>query len=89
MQSGLKKTKYWVVEFQFDSSLKKDVLMGWNSSKNTNKQIKLLFSNLEDAKSWCLRNNFSYDVEDQSLKVIKPKNYSSNFSNTRRTSWTH
>ena len=89
MQSGLKKTKSWVVEFQFDSSLKKDVLMGWNSSKNTNKQIKLLFSNLEDAESWCLRNNFSYDVEDQSLKAIKPKNYSSNFSNTRRTSWTH
>jgi len=89
MQSGLKKTKSWVVEFQFDSSLKKDVLMGWNSSKNTNKQIKLLFSNLEDAKSWCLRNNFSYVVEDQSLKAITPKNYSSNFSNTRRTSWTH
>ena len=89
MQSGLKKTKSWVVEFQFDSSLKKDVLMGWSSSKNTNKQIKLLFSNLEDAKFWCLRNNFSYVVEDQSLKAIKPKNYSSNFSNTRRTSWTH
>ena len=89
MQSGLKKTKSWVVEFQFDPSLKKDVLMGWSSSKNTNKQIKLLFSNLEDAKSWCLRNNFSYVVEDQSLKAITPKNYSSNFSNTRRTSWTH
>jgi len=36
MQSGLKKTKFWIVEFQFDSSLKKDVLMGWNSSENTN-----------------------------------------------------
>ena len=32
MQSGLKKTKDWIVEFEFDSTLKKDVLMGWNSS---------------------------------------------------------
>ena len=34
MQSGLKKTKMWIIEFEFDSSLQKDVFMGWNSSKN-------------------------------------------------------
>ncbi|MGB2403509.1 MAG: NADH dehydrogenase ubiquinone Fe-S protein 4, partial [Akkermansiaceae bacterium] len=39
MQSGYKKTKSWIVEFSFDSSLDKDVLMGWNSSSNTNKQV--------------------------------------------------
>jgi len=89
MQSGLKKTKSWIVEFQFDSTLKKDVLMGWNSSNNTNKQIKLSFPNLDDAKSWCLKNNLSYEVEDQSFKSLKPKSYSSNFSSARRTSWTH
>ena len=89
MQSGLKKTKSWIVEFQFDSSLKKDVLMGWNSSDNTNKQIKLSFPNLDDAKSWCLKNELLYEIEDQSYKAIKPKSYSSNFSSARRTSWTH
>jgi len=89
MQSGLKKTKSWIVEFQFDSSLKKDVLMGWNSSNNTNKQIKLSFPNLDDAKFWCLKNNLPFEVEDQSYKSLKPKNYSSNFSSFRRTSWTH
>ena len=45
MQSGYKKTKSWTVEFSFDSSLDKDVLMGWNSSSNTNKQISLNFDN--------------------------------------------
>ena len=89
MQSGLKKTKSWIVEFQFDSSLKKDVLMGWNSSKNTSKQIKLCFPKLDDAKSWCIKNDLSFEIEDQSLKAIKPKSYSSNFSSARRTSWTH
>ena len=43
MQSGLKKTKEWIIEFNFDSTLKKDVLMGWNSSKDTKKQLNLSF----------------------------------------------
>ena len=53
MQSGLKKTKMWIIEFEFDPSLKKDVLMGWNSSKNTTKQLKLNFDSLDDAILWC------------------------------------
>ena len=89
MQSGLKKTKNWIVEFEFDASLKKDVLMGWNSSENTSKQVKLSFSSLEDAQKWCLKNSLEFQVVDQSLKTIKPKNYASNFSSNRRTSWTH
>ena len=89
MQSGLKKTKNWIVEFEFDSSLSKDVLMGWTSSNNTNKQIKLFFSNLNDAIEWCKKNNFDFNVFEESTKSIKPKSYASNFSNKRRTSWTH
>ncbi len=55
MQSGLKKTKSWIVEFQFDSSLKKDVLdpqgkvvqntlknMGMNKLKNNPPNINTL-----------------------------------------------
>ena len=89
MQSGLKKTKDWIVEFEFDSTLKKDVLMGWNSSGNTEKQVKLSFTNLDDAINWCNNNNFTYRVVEQSLKKIKPKSYASNFLSNRRTSWTH
>ena len=89
MQSGLKKTKMWIIEFEFDPSLKKDVLMGWNSSKNTTKQLKLNFDNLDDAISWCQKNSYQYRIVDQTYKSIKPKNYASNFSNNRKTSWTH
>ncbi len=89
MQSGLKKTKNWVVEFDFDSSLRKDVLMGWNSSENTNKQIKLDFESLDDAKKWCTQNNYDFRVINEVVKKIKPKSYASNFSSKRRVSWTH
>ena len=89
MQSGLKKTKEWIIEFNFDSTLKKDVLMGWNSSNDTKKQLNLSFSNLDDAISWCNSNGFAYSVVETLPKKIKPKSYASNFSNQRRTSWTH
>jgi len=89
MQSGYKKTKNWIIEFSFDSSLNKDVLMGWNSSSNTKKQLSLSFSDLNDAISWCNNNNFKFKVVEPTLKKIKPKSYASNFSNNRRTSWTH
>ena len=89
MQSGLKKTKEWIIEFNFDSTLKKDVLMGWNSSNDTKKQLNLSFSILDDAISWCNSNGFAYSVVETLPKKIKPKSYTSNFSNQRRTSWTH
>ena len=89
MQSGYKKTKTWLIEFEFDDSLQKDILMGWNSSKNTTKQLKLQFDSLDDAISWCQNNSYDFRVVDQTFKKIKPKNYASNFLNNRRTSWTH
>ncbi len=89
MQSGLKKTKLWIIEFDFDHSLKKDVLMGWNSSKNTIKQLKLNFDTLDDAILWCQKNSYHYRIVDQTYKPVKPKSYASNFSNNRKTSWTH
>ena len=73
MQSGLKKTKMWIIEFEFDPSLKKDVLMGWNSSKNTTKQLKLNFDSLDDAILWCQKNSYQYRVVDQTFKSVKPK----------------
>ena len=89
MQSGYKKTKSWLIEFEFDTSLQKDILMGWNSSKNTTKQLKLQFDSLEEAVSWCQNNSYEYRVVDQTFKKIKPKNYASNFSSNRKTSLTH
>ena len=89
MQSGLNKTKNWTIEFEFDGTLKKDVLMGWNSSSNTSKQLKMNFASLEDAISWCQKNSYEYVISDQTKKIVKPKSYASNFSNNRKVSWTH
>ena len=89
MQSGYKKTKTWLIEFEYHDSLQKDHQLGGNSSKNTTKQLKLQFDSLEDAVSWCQNNSYEYRVDNQTFKKIKPKNYASNFSSNRKISWTH
>ena len=89
MQSGLKKTKLWIIEFEFDPSLQKDVLMGWNSSLDTKSQIKLFFDTKEQAIGWAKKNNYQYFVEEPKERKIKPKSYASNFDTNRKEPWTH
>ena len=89
MQSGLKKTKLWIIEFEFDPSLQKDVLMGWNSSFDTKSQIKLFFDTKEQAIEWAKNNNYQYFVEEPKQRKIKPKSYASNFDTNRKEPWTH
>ncbi|SVE59911.1 uncharacterized protein METZ01_LOCUS512765, partial [marine metagenome] len=43
MQSGLGKTKKWLAEYISEVDTVKDSLMGWNSSLDTQSQIKVFF----------------------------------------------
>ena len=43
MQSGEGKTKKWIAEYVSDIDSTKDNLMGWNSSNDTQTQIRLFF----------------------------------------------
>ncbi len=89
MQSGQGKTKQWLAEYISDVDIFKDTLMGWNSSLDTESQIKIFFETKEQAISWAKKNNYQFFVEDPKLKKIKPKSYASNFDMNRKEPWTH
>ena len=89
MQSGKGKTKKWLAEYISDTDKEKDSLMGWNSSSDTNSQIKMFFETKEQAILWAKKNNYQYFVEEPKFKNIKPKSYSSNFDFKRKEPWTH
>ena len=89
MQSGHGKTKKWLAEYISDKETMKDNLMGWNSSEDTNSQIKLYFETKEKAIEWSKNNNFQYFVEEPKVRKVKIKSYSSNFDTNRKESWTH
>ena len=78
MQSGKRNTKNWLLEFD---TLNNGInpLMGWETSKDTMSEIKLEFSNKEQAINYAKKNNIDYYVlEPQKSKIIK-KSYAENF----------
>ena len=78
MQSGKRNTKNWLLEFD---TLYTGInpLMGWETSQDTMSEIKLEFSNKEQAINYAKKNNIDYYVvEPQKNKIIK-KSYAENF----------
>ena len=78
MQSGIRNTKNWLLEFD---TLNTGIspLMGWESSNDTMSEVKLEFSSREQAISYAKKNNINYYVvEPQKRKIIK-KSYTDNF----------
>ena len=89
MQSGSKNTKKWLAEFISDIDTKKDTLMGWNSSLDTQSQIKIFFDTKEQAVNWPIKNKYQYFVEEPKKRKIKIKSYASNFDTNKKEPWTH
>ena len=78
MQSGMRNTKNWLLEFDtLNTGI--NPLMGWESSNDTMSEVKLEFSSKDQAVNYAKNNNINYYVvEPQKRKIIK-KSYSDNF----------
>ena len=78
MQSGLGKTKNWILEY-FDEKNGINPLMGWESSTDTLSEVKLEFSSKENAISYAKKNKLSYEIIENEKKKIVKKSYADNF----------
>jgi len=89
MQSGLAKTKDWVLEFEPASARRQDPLMGWTSSTDMNGQVKLKFDTQEEAAAYAQAHGIPFQVTEPKVprKIIKA--YADNFAYQRKESWTH
>jgi hypothetical protein len=79
MQSGLHNTKYWILEFIHDGSRKLEPIMGWTSSKDMLREIKLKFPNKDAAISFAKENNLIYEVKKPQQKKFIKRAYADNF----------
>ena len=89
MQSGLAKTRQWVVEFEPGAQQRNDSLMGWVGQGDTRNQLKMRFPSREDAIAFCEKKGLSYQVSEPKTRTTKLKSYSENFSHDRDKNWTH
>ena len=78
MQSGLGKSKSWILEFVSQKS-GVNPLMGWESSTHTLSEVMLEFTNKENAIKYAKKNKLDYEVIEPKIKKITKKSYSDNF----------
>ena len=93
MQSG-RKTKIsrgceWVLAYMRKSAAKPDQLMGWQSSSDTARQVKMYFLDLDSAVAYAEANDIDYVVQQPRSRRVKPRAYADNFAFTRNGAWTH
>ena len=89
MQSGLARTKEWVLEQDPAAARTIDPLMGWTSSADTKAQVQLAFDTLEEAVAYAERQAIAYRVENPKPRKAIRKSYADNFKFGRIGSWTH
>ena len=89
MQSGLAKTKAWVLDFEPETPRTVEPLMGWTSSGDMRQQLKLRFETKEEAIAYCERHGIPYQVAEAKVPARRAIAYADNFAFTRRGAWTH
>ena len=89
MQSGLARTKRWVLEFEPSAARQVDPLMGWTSTTDTDTQVRLRFASKDEAIAYAKRNRLAYRVVEPKARKAIRKSYADNFKYGRIGSWTH
>ena len=78
MQSGLRNTKKWLIEFDtLNTGI--NPLTGWETSRDTMSEVRMEFLTKDQAINFAKKNNIDYYIiEPQKQKIIK-KSYTDNF----------
>ena len=79
MQSGVKKFDKWIIEFITEKP-GINPLMGWESSTDTNSELKLEFSSKELAVEYAKKNKINFELIEPKIRKIIKKSYADNFT---------
>ena len=78
MQSGLLKTKEWVLEYiVYNEQI--NPLMGWESSDDTLSELNLEFTSKELAIEYAKKNKIEIEIIEPKKRKIVKKSYADNF----------
>ncbi len=89
MQSGKGKTDRWMLTYEPEVPLAVEPLMGYTSSADMKRQIKLHFDTQEEAVAYAQKNGIPYQVFEPHQDTRRKISYSDNFRYGRLQSWTH
>jgi len=80
MQSGMKGTDTWLLEFSPAEQRDLDPLMGWTGSGDMQSQVRLKFKTKDDAVAYAERYNLDYTVREPHNRGVRIKAYADSFA---------
>lgn len=86
VQSGRANARRWVLEFEPQSPLFIEPLMGWTGSTDPMRQVRLTFPDRESAVRFAERQGYAYTVSEPHERRIRPKRYADKFRSRPRGS---
>jgi hypothetical protein len=89
MQSGVAKTKDWLLVFEPASARIPDPLMGWTSTTDMSGEVRLSFESEEEAVAYAQRHGIPFQVTEPKPRKRIIKAYADNFAYNRKQPWTH
>lgn len=85
MQSGWANTRKWLLVYEPQRAKRIDDLMGYTSSDDTSRQVRLTFDTREEAVAYAEKRGLSYQVQEPHARSLRIKAYADNFKYTRQT----
>lgn len=79
MTSGRRNTRAWVLEYEPESRIEVDPLMGWSGGADTGRQVRLRFASREDAEAYARRHGLAFRVLPERPRGRVLKTYAENF----------
>ena len=79
MQSGLARTKGWVLEYENETPRGPEPLMGWTASGDTLNQVRLRFPTQDKAVAYAQAQGWSFTLDTEHDRIVRPRNYADNF----------
>ena len=91
MQSGMRNTRFWILEYSPQQARRVDPLMGWTGMGDTQNQVRLRFKSKEEAVDYARRHGIPFVLEESKPRRpnVRPMGYGGNFAYNRRFGWTH
>ena len=89
MQQGRAGTREWVLDYEPASPRQIEPLMGWTSSTETRRQVRLSFATRDEAVAFAVRHGIAFRLEEPQKTELRPKSYAENFKFGRPDRWTH
>jgi hypothetical protein len=85
MQSGWANTRQWILEYEPQTPKRIDDLMGYTSSDDTRRQVRLRFDTLDEAIAYARKHELAYQVQQPHSRQLRIKSYADNFKFSRPT----